>query len=376
LAYATRFSGSAAGVMVTASHNPPAYNGFKFFLEDGSAPIEWLKGLYEVLRRSEFRRGAGILEQKDFLPDYRNALVGSTTKSFRGFPFVADLGNGAAALTVPFVLKAMGCAVTFMHEKIDPNFPDRGPDSSHQPALAPLGRCVRETGALLGAAFDGDADRITFVDDQGSPLPNDEALALMARFCLKQHPGGKVVYDAKSAGFLEAAVTAAGGVPILERTGHVFIHSRMQKEKALLAGEASGHFFLPGIFPGDALYALLVFIEVLKEKGVLLSQIRKEFPPRVTSNDLKVHFDMNRLPVLAGRLAEKARTLGAKVSEVDGVRAVFKDGWGIVRASVTEPVLSCRFEASDFASLRKIVEVWFSELPELQTDLLSRLPTE
>jgi len=374
LAFAVRCSGSVAGVMVTASHNPPQYNGFKFFLEDGSAPIEWLQGLYEVLRRSEFRRGAGILEQKDFLPDYRKALVDSTTKSFRGFPIVADLGNGAAALTVPYVLNALGCPVTLLHEKINPEFPDRGADSSHLPALEPLGRKVREVGALLGAAFDGDADRITFVDDQGSPLPNDDALALLARYYLRRHPGRKVVYDAKSAGHLETAISSAGGIPILERTGHVFIHSRMRQEHALLAGEASGHFFLPGLFRGDALFTLLVFIEFLKESGLPLSQIRREFPMRVTSNDLKLRFDMKDLPGLVGRLSQKARSLGAQVSEVDGIRAVFKEGWGIVRPSVTEPVLSCRFEALDTISLRNIVEAWFQDMPSMRDELLSRLP--
>jgi phosphomannomutase/phosphoglucomutase len=376
LAYAVRCSGSAAGVMVTASHNPPAYNGFKFFHGDGSAPISWLESLYSILRAQEFRRGAGILEQKDFLPEYRNALVHSVTKSFRGFSLVADLGNGAAALTVPSVLAALGCKADLLHERIDPNFSDRGPDSSHLPALEPLGKRVRETGASLGAAFDGDGDRITFVDDMGVPLPNDDALCLFARHFLLLQPGRKVVYDAKSAGHVETALLSAGGIPILERTGHVFIHNRMQTENALLAGEASGHFFLPGIFPGDALFNLLVFIETLKELGAPLSEIRREFPSRVTSNDLKVHFEMKDLPVLARRLADRARALGAKVSEVDGVRAVFKKGWGIVRASVTEPVLSCRFEAGDMESIREMVEAWFKDSPELRDEVLNRLPKD
>jgi len=376
LAYAVRCSASAAGVMVTASHNPPAYNGFKFFLNDGSAPISWLESLYAVLRKLEFRRGAGIFEQKDFLPEYRNALVHSVTKSFRGFSLVADLGNGASALTVPSVLSALGCKADLLHGRIDPEFSDRGPDSSHLPALEPLGKRVRETGASLGAAFDGDGDRITFVDDLGVPLPCDDALCLFARHFLLLQPGRKVVYDAKSAGHVETAVLHSGGIPILERPGHVFIHTRMQKENALLAGEASGHFFLPGVFPGDALYNLLVFIEILKELGAPLSQIRREFPRRVTSNDLKVRFEMKDLPTLAKRLAERARALGAKVSEVDGVRAVFKNGWGIVRASVTEPVLACRFEAENMGAIREMVEEWFKDSPELKGELLNRIPKD
>jgi len=376
LAYAVRHAEAAAGVMVTASHNPPAYNGFKFFLEDGTAPIEWVHGLYDVIRCGEFQEGVGTRETRDFLPDYREALVASLSGSFRGFSLVVDIGNGATALTAPSVLEALGCEVTWMNERVDPQFKGRGADSSHLPALAPLGVRVREKGAALGAAFDGDGDRITFVDDQGHPLPNDDALGLIARHYLRRQPGGKIVYDGKSSGHLERVVSEAGGIPLLERTGHVFIHTRMRKEGALLAGEASGHFFLPGMFPGDALFTLLAFIEVLQGLGMPLSKAREAFPPRVSSNDLKVHFEMDRLPALVGKLARRARALGANVSELDGVRAVFPEGWGIVRASVTEPVLSCRFEAQSLAHLREMVASWFQDVPEMRDDLLGRISPE
>jgi phosphomannomutase/phosphoglucomutase len=373
LAFATRHSGAAIGVMVTASHNPPAYNGFKFFHTDGSASIAWLYVLYEILRNGTFRNGVGSINPWDFLDEYKDTLVKTIQKSFRGLKLVVDLGNGASVLTAPKVLEALGCETEWMNEKIDPLFSGRGADSSHLPALEPLGRRVRETGSLMGAAFDGDGDRITFVDDMGFPLPNDDALCLLAGHYLKASPGGIVVYDAKSAGHVDETIRKAGGIPILERTGHVFIHNRMQKEGALLAGEASGHFFLPGMFPGDALYTLLVFAAMLKDQDQPLSTIRKKFPLRVTSNDLKVRFEMDALPSLTGSLAKRARDLGADVSEVDGVRAVFKDGWGIVRASVTEPVLSCRFEAGNRAVIRQMVETWFDGVPALRDELMGRL---
>lgn len=374
LSYAVRCSQSAAGVMVTASHNPPDDNGFKFFLQDGSAPVEWLAGLYAILRKGEFRKGAGISEKRDFLSDYKTALVKSVTKSFRGFPLVLDVGNGATLLTAPAVLEALGGKVVWMHETPDPYFKGRGPDSSHLPALAPLGEKVRETGSALGAAFDGDGDRITFVDDQGVALPNDDALCLLARHYLRRKPGEKVVYDCKSAGHTDAVIAKAGGIPVLERTGHLFVHHRMRLENALLAGEASGHFFLPGIFPGDALFALLAFVEMLKDLPAPLSQVRKEFPPRFSSNDVKISFDLAGLPALVSRLASRAKGMGGRVTDLDGVRAVFPQGWGIVRASVTEPVLSCRFEAVSREALQDMITQWFAEQPGMRDDLLGRLP--
>ncbi len=373
LGYAVGSTDSAVGVMVTASHNPPEYNGFKFFLSDGPAPKDWIDRFYGVLREGKTRRGAGVVEKKIPLPDYRNALMRSLSLSLRKFPLVADLGNGAAAVTAPSVFNALGLQVKYLHQKMDPRYPGRGPDSSHAPALADLGEAVRKNNAALGVAFDGDGDRVAFVDDKGRPLPNDAALCMFARHYLGRAKGGKVVYDAKSFDYVETAVTEAGGTALLERAGHVCIHTRMRREGALLAGEASGHFFLPGGFPGDALYASLKFMEILKESGKPLSVHFDLFPARITSNDLKLPLNADGLPELSAKLEARARVLGAKVSTVDGVRAVFEGGWGIVRASVTEPVLSCRFEAGDRKALRKIVEDWFDELPDLRQKLLVRM---
>lgn len=192
LAYATRVSASDAGIMVTASHNPPEYNGFKFFLSEGSAPIPWIHELYEAIRRGELHNGAGSVERKDFLETYKEALMAPEKGALRDFPLVVDLGNGAAILTVPKVLDALGCRTLYLHADVDPSFSGRGPDSSHLPALAPLGESVRSSGAALGAAFDGDGDRITFVDDQGRPLPNYDAQFAIEAKMLERY-GAKVV---------------------------------------------------------------------------------------------------------------------------------------------------------------------------------------
>jgi len=373
LAYATRFTDASVGVMVTASHNPSQYNGFKFFHADGPAPIPWVERLYKVLRAGEFKCGAGVSEKKDFLPDYRTALVRAVASNLRHFSLVAYLGNGAAAVATPSVLEALGCDFHLLHERMDARYPGRGPDSSHPPALRELGEAVKKHKAALGAAFDGDGDRVAFVDDKGIPLPNDAALCIFARHYLAKHMGGKVVYDAKSFDLVEALVAEAGGEAVLERSGHVFIHTRIRDEKAVLGGEASGHFFLPGPYPGDALFACLKFMEILKALGQPLSKIHQTFPPRVSTHDVKVKIDLPNLPALLAALDKRAKDMGGKVSRVDGVRAVFPEGWGIARASVTEPVLSIRIEAVHRRALRKIVSQWFEGQDEPLQALLDRI---
>jgi phosphomannomutase/phosphoglucomutase len=365
LAYAARYAKASVGIMVTASHNPAEYNGFKFFTDGQPASTDWIQRLYRVLDQQAFRKGAGIIEKKDFYRDYRNALVNAVAQSFQGLKVVVDAGNGAAALTASGVLEALGCQLTLMNGEPDGDYPGRGADSSHPAALAVLGEKVRKTRSQLGVAFDGDGDRISFVDEKGREVPNDIILCLFASDLLKKRKSQKVVYDVKCSDWVDRTVRADGGIPVLERAGHSFIYGRMRSEKAVLGGEASGHFFLPGDFPGDALFACLRLMELLKEEGKTLAQVFDRFPPRVSTHDIKVHLPEDTVAKLYESLKVRAEQLGAKVSVVDGVRAVFEEGWGIVRKSVTEPVVSCRFEAASAKNLKTMVDSWLSGCPEV-----------
>ena len=373
LAFASRFSGSALGIMITASHNPPEYNGFKFYLQGAPAPVSWMDRFFTVLKGQHFRKGAGVIEKKEFYPDYRNALVNTIAQNFQGLSIVVDPGNGSGALTAIGILEALHCQVEVMNDQIDGRYPGRGADSSNPKAVEALGEKVRKSKAKLGVAFDGDGDRASFVDEKGKEIPNDVILSLFARYFSKRYKNTKVVYDGKCSDWVEKTVNSTGGTAFLEKSGHSFIFWRMQKEKALLGGESSGHFFLPGGFPGDALYACLRLLELLKENGQSLYELSREFPQRVSTHDVKFDLSVDRTAPLFDALSVRAKELGGKISTLDGIRAIFEDGWGIVRRSVTEPYVSCRLEASTIAKLTKLTESWLRDFPDIQQKVLKKI---
>lgn len=373
LAFATRFSGASVGIMITASHNTAEYNGFKFFLQGLPASTGWIGRLYNVLRKQVFRKGAGVVEKKDFYADYRNALVNTVAQNFQGLKMVVDPGNGSAALTAPMVLEALNCDLELLNGGPDGRFPGRGADSSHPETLEALGEKVRKTKAKLGVAFDGDGDRVSFVDEKGREVPNDIILCLLAEALLKRQKNTRVVYDGKCSGLVEKKIREKGGTPLLEKSGHTFIFERMQKDKAILGGEASGHFFLPGAFPGDALFTSLRVLEILKENGVSLAQYSDQFPPRVSTHDVKLVLAPDLVTKLLEALKSRAQAMGGEVSTIDGIRSVFPEGWGIVRMSVTEAVLSCRLEAVNAKKLKSLITEWFQDVPEIGEKILERI---
>jgi len=372
LAFSTRFSGASVGVMVTASHHPADYNGFKFFVEGTPAPVSWIERLYGVLKSQIFRKGAGIVERKNFFPDYRNSLVNTIAQNFQGIKMVVDAGNGMAALTAPMVFEALHCDVKVLNEKLDGDFPGRGAASSDPQGLEVLGTIVRREKAQIGVSFDGDGDGVSFVDEKGREIPNESILCLFAKDLLIQNKNARVVYDAKCSDWVEKTVREAGGTAIIEKSGHTFIFSRMRKEKAFLGGEACGHFFLPGPFPGDSLYATLRLLEILKGDPRSLSQMCSDFPSRVTTRDIEVEFSKEQYQNVLEGLKSHAVEMGAQVSNLDGIRAVFKDGWGIVQPSVAGFFLSFRLEAPTKTQLTKLITEWFQGFPEIQQLILKR----
>ena len=373
LAFATRAAGASVGVMITASHNPSDYNGFKFFTQGVPASTVWIERLYQVLRAGIFRKGAGVVEKKNFFADYRNALVNEVAQNFQGFKLVADVGNGAAALTAPMVLEALNCDLDVLNADPDGAYPGRGADSSEPATLEALGERVRKKKAQMGVAFDGDGDRISFVDEKGREVPNDVMLCLFAGDLLKKQKNQKVVYDGKCSDWVAQRVAAEGGVPLLEKSGHSFIFARMIREGSLLGGESSGHFFLPGLFPGDALFACLRVLEILKEKHTTLYQFFDQFPPRVSTHDIKLELSPEVIERLYEALKKRAVEMGGEVTTLDGVRAVFEGGWGIVRKSVTQPCLSCRFEAPNQKKVESLVEEWFQDDPGVRKMVLDKI---
>ncbi|MGH7739549.1 MAG: hypothetical protein ACREL1_05330, partial [bacterium] len=372
LAFAARQVGAVTGVMVTASHNPPDHNGFKFFPSGLPAGIEWLNRLYELIRKGESRKGAGVSEKKDFFPDYHNHMINQMGRHFKGIRLALDAGNGAGLLTAVPVLQTLKCEMESLNSKLDGRFPGRGADSADPEGLTALGARVRKSKAQLGIAFDGDGDRVSFVDEKGEVIPNDLMLCLFAQQFLPKVRRAKVVFDGKCSDWVEQVAREVGAEAILERSGHSYIFDRMQKENALLGGEDSGHFFLPGGFPGDALFAVLQVLKILQKEQKPLSEIFQRYPRRVSTHDVRISLEPEAATHLYDKLKLKAEGLGAKVSTVDGVRAVFNDGWGIARHSVTEPVVSLRLEAPTWRKLEELSKLWLQEFPEIHERILAR----
>jgi phosphomannomutase/phosphoglucomutase len=370
LAFAARFNQAALGIMITASHNPSEFNGFKFFPNGEPASPDWMRQFYGLLSARSFRKGAGVVEKKDFSADYRYALVNRIAKNFQELKVVLDPGNGMNCLGTVGILESLNCKVFCLNASLDGRFPGRGADSSKPEALEVLGEKVRKSKAALGAAFDGDADRVSFVDEKGRTVPNEMVLCLFAKKFAPKSRRPRVVFDTKCSDWVEKILDAEGIVPLLEKAGHSFIYDRMKRDKALLAGEASGHFFLPGGFPGDALFACLSLMTILKEQEQPFSRLIQDFPQRVSTHDIRLPIEEQAADAFLESLRQRAQEMGASVSTVDGVRAVFEGGWGIVRRSVTQSKVAIRLEASTRQRIVELAEQWLKDYPDLRSHVL------
>ena len=363
--------GAAGGVMVTASHNPGQYNGFKLMLSPMPITTEEVEQVRRVMEERRFAAGEGSWASEDILPGYLDelrALAGPVA----GIKLVADLGGGCAVLTAPRLLVEMGAELTLLYAAIDPTLSVRNPNPAIAGALTDLRQAVRASGADLGVAFDGDGDRVAFVDDRGEIVPPDVASVLLIRHLLAGQPEAPVVYDIKCSAIVPEAVRAQGGVPLRERSGYAFIKRRLLEADAAFGCEASGHYFYRALRGGDdGLYSALVMCDVLCRAGQPLSALAAGVLRYVTTPDLRIPYPVDRIPELMA--AVKAHLTHVEVSELDGVRADYGDGWGLLRPSVTEPIVTLRFEARSQQRLREIASDFLGPAPELRQEVLERL---
>lgn len=339
------------GVMVTASHNPPEYNGFKIML--GDLPIEPgdLQALAQEMERGEFVDQRGEYHQEQILEEYVEHLV-------RAFPdlkthhVVVDAGNGSMGPVAPRVLRRAGQKVTELYCEPDGSFPHRDPNPAVPEHLRDLSQKMAGTEAELGIAYDGDGDRVIFVDESGEIQPAERVLVLFIRHLLRRHPGATVVYDLKSSSVVEEETRAAGGRPLMEKSGHAFIKRRLIEERALLGGEVSGHYFFAQMRGDDALYATLLLLKVLDSWAVSLRQSLDSVPIYPITPDIRLPCPQEK----ARRIIEELKIAFSDypISTLDGVRIQFHQGWGLARVSVTEPVVTLRFEAQSEEELATI----------------------
>jgi phosphomannomutase/phosphoglucomutase len=357
LYFATHYLDTQTGVIVTGSHNPPEYNGLKIVIDGETLSGNSIQHLRERIEDANFISGQGLVESINVVPDYIERIRSDVAVA-RPLKVVVDCGNGVAGGVVPWLLREIGCEVTELFCDVDGNFPNHHPDPSKTENLKDLIRTVRDLQADVGLAFDGDGDRLGVVTTEGEIVWPDRALMLFAADILERNPGGQIIYDVKCSRNLDRIIREHGGKPLMWKTGHSFIKAKIKETGALLAGEMSGHVFFKERWYGfdDGLYAAARLLEILGREDRTASAVFSALPDSVNTPEINVAMQEGEPPVFIDRLLASAHLEGAEISTIDGLRADFEDGWGLVRASNTTPVLVLRFEADNEAALTRIME--------------------
>ena len=348
------------GLQVTGSHNPSEHNGFKICLGKITIHGEEIQELRKLIDRGVFVSGQGKEEPAAIIPPYQEFVSRQFDHLPREIAVVVDAGNSTAGPVAPAIFRALGCRVSELFCDLDGHFPHHHPDPTIPENLTDLIARVKESGAELGVAYDGDADRLGLVDRHGRIIWGDEMLVLFARDVLRQHPGAAVVSEVKCSQRLFDDIAEKGGTPIMWKAGHSLLKAKMRETGALLGGEMSGHMFFADRYFGydDAIYASCRVLEILGQTGKEISDLLADLPPSCTTPEIRVDCPDE----LKFRIAEKVRDYFRsryEIVEVDGVRVKFAQGWGLVRASNTQPVLVLRFEAQTaekLAEYRALVE--------------------
>jgi phosphomannomutase/phosphoglucomutase len=351
------------GIQITGSHNPPQYNGFKLCVGKTSIHGDEIQHLYELAAAGRFPSGQGRVAEHAILDRYVADVVERTGRLSRPLRVIADYGNGVGAVVGPQLLEALGARVTHLFAESDGTFPNHHPDPTVVDNLTDIIAAMKREGADLGVAFDGDADRIGLIDDQGGIVWGDHILILYARDVLARTGTGQpIIFDVKCSQALPDAIRAAGGQPIMWKTGHSLIKEKMKETRAPIAGEMSGHMFFSESFYGhdDALYGAARLLRIVADSGKSVSELLSDVPKFVSTPELRVDVPEERK---FGIVADAVAYFRARydVVDVDGVRVLFGDGWGLIRASNTQPVLVMRFEARSearLAAIRAEMESW------------------
>jgi phosphomannomutase/phosphoglucomutase len=374
--YAAYRFNTGCGVAVTGSHNPPDYNGFKIVVGGETLSEGAIQDLYQRIASGALESGGqGSLRQVDVAPDYIEKIVSDVLAEHR-LKIVVDCGNGIPGAIAPQVLEGVGCEVVPLYCDVDGTFPNHHPDPSDPQNLEDLILSVKQTGADLGLAFDGDGDRLGVVTRSGEIIYPDRLLMLFARDVLSRQPGATIIYDVKCTNHLKGQILDAGGSPLMWRTGHSLIKAKMRETGAELAGEMSGHFFFKERWYGfdDGIYAAARLLEILGGdlQGRSPEEIFATLPSSVSTPELKIELTEGEHYRFMDKLRQQASFDEATLITIDGVRADWPDGWGLVRASNTTPVLVLRFEADNPVALKRIQQVFRKQL--LAVDSKLKLP--
>ena len=354
-----------AGIMITASHNPPEWNGFKAFKRKGAIygrDMEKIKQIAEKVDLEMLGKKKGRLSRyKGIIQEYMDFVV-NKIEIERKLKVVADTANGTCGLVAPFLFKQLGCKILTLNQNPDGTFPAHLPEPKEE-TLVELKREVVKNEADLGVGYDGDGDRAVFVDEKGNVIPGDLTLLVFAKDVLQKNKGAKIVYELSCSMAVEEYVKELGGIPIVERVGHTFIMDKMIEENALFGGEKSSHFYFSECYGmDDAIFASLRMAEILSKSSEKLSEIVDSLPKYPSIYEKNVECPDELKFAVIEKLRSRFEDYGLKFLDIDGVKLLDKDGWVLLRPSNTEPVIRISVEARTEEKLRELYEFAKKEL--------------
>lgn len=355
-----------AGISITGSHNPPEYNGFKMHLKDRpffGSEIQKVKGM---ILSKDYDAGAGKVSRGEIIEAYMKDVQGRFQFK-RKLKVVVDSGHGMGGIVAPELIRRLGHEVIELYSNLDPAFPDHHPDPSVPENLLDCQKKVLEVKADLGFAFDGDADRIGVIDEKGNAIAGDKTLLLYAREILARKPGATIIGDVKCSQSIYDDIKKRGGNPIMWKTGHSLIKAKMKETKSELAGEMSGHMFFVDRWFGfdDAIYAACRMLEIVDQSAAPLSGMLSDLPNLVSTPEIRVDCP-DEIKFNVVKRAVEAFKKSYQVIDTDGARVIFDDGWGLIRASNTQPVLVMRFEAESQERLNEIQALVESQINSIR----------
>ncbi len=359
-----------AGVVITGSHNPPEYNGFKMMMGEETLYGEAIQDIFTIIQNEDFiEEKSAAPKDYNIVPEYQEYVL-KNVKLEKKLKVVVDAGNGTAGVVAVPIFKKMGCEVIELYCEMDGRFPNHHPDPTLPEALEDLVQKVKETKADLGIAYDGDGDRIGIIDDEGNIIWGDVLMVLFARDILPSNPGAPIISEVKASKVLYDEIERLGGRPIMWKTGHSLIKKKIKEEKALLAGEMSGHIFFADRFFGfdDAIYSSARLLELLSRSDKRLSQMLSDLPQTFHTPEIRIYAsDEVKFKIVE----EVKKELSQKypIIDIDGVRAIYPGGWGLVRASNTQEVLVLRFEGDTEKDLENIE----TEVKQVIEEVIQRL---
>lgn len=370
LYYAANVLAGKSGVMLTGSHNPPDYNGFKIVIAGDTLANEQIQALRQRIETGNLNEGVGQAEQIDVLESYFKRIRDDVALA-KPLKVVVDCGNGVAGVIAPQLIEALGCQVIPLFCDVDGNFPNHHPDPGKLENLEDLIAKVRSENADLGLAFDGDGDRVGVVTNAGTVVFPDRLLMLFAKDVVSRNPGADIIFDVKCTRRLTPLISGYGGRPVMWKTGHSLIKKKMKETGALLAGEMSGHIFFKERWYGfdDGIYSAVRLLEILSQDKRSAEQVFSAFPNDLSTPEINITVTEESKFTIIEALHRDAHWGEANITTLDGVRVDYPKGWGLVRASNTTPVLVLRFEAESEEELKRIQEVFRAQLYTVAPDL-------